>query len=93
MDELLKYLLGAGGLTAITVALLGYLRGKPASDAHPQEPSQALTFAALLADKEAANRILALREKHIDAINRQTDAIMENTAAMRERARVTRAGH
>lgn len=83
--QTLVTLLGGGGLTAVILGILGYLKGRDA-DA-PEQRGPGMTLAALYADQASILRVSMAFERHADALDRQTDAIRDNTEAFRDRTR------
>lgn len=90
MDDALRTLvtlLGGGGLTAIILGILGFLKGKGEQET---EPGRGVMLAALYADQSTVQRMALALERHSDSLDRQTDAMKDNTDAFRERTREMR---
>lgn len=89
----LYYLLGGGGLTTITLAILGKIRAPKVADSPPPSPAPRIEMETpwmvqnLLEMKigvETANRQIATLINHVTALTTQVNA---NTAAIKRRDR------
>ena len=97
MDEALKTvvtLLGGGGVTAIILGVLGFLKGRDSSPPQPDNllKNHGLMFAALYADRSAVDRLSLAIEREVESRDRQTEAMRDNAAAIRERTSAMRRG-
>jgi fatty acid-binding protein DegV len=91
MDEVVKqlaFLIGGGGLTAIILGLLGFLKGKPFNAG--DQPGRGVMLAALYADQNTVQRMADGVDRMIHATDRLTECVKDHTDALRDQTREDR---
>lgn len=86
--KLIVTLLGGGGLTAIILGVLGFLKGRAQDTGDASRGT--VTMAAMYADHGTLARISSALERHADSVDRQTKALMDHTEAVRDTVRAVK---